>query len=89
MQTLVGLIPAMPAVSLSTSGGAIVVDRVRERLQRRADQHGWAMQSWRMRDEVGQRRLLVSVVSVDQLRRLLATMLDEDAFLKLVTGIHV
>jgi hypothetical protein len=80
VQTLVGLIPAMPAVSLSSSG-TIVVDRVRERLQRRAEQHGWAMQSWRTRESEGERRVLVSVVSPDQLRRLLATMLDEDAFL--------
>ena len=37
--------------------------------------------SWRIRTDGGSRRLLVSVVTEEQLRTLLATLFDEDAFL--------
>lgn len=80
VQSLVGLIPALPAVTL----GAKVIDalpRVRERLARRADQRGRPLQEWRIRGEGDARRVLISVVGPEQIRLLASAMFDEGAFL--------
>jgi hypothetical protein len=81
VQTLVGVIPALPAVSLpehNTERAERLSKRFARRLARRSDV---ADQAWRIRRTGDSRRLLVSVLSEDQLRRVLTTLFDEDAFL--------
>ena len=81
VQTLVGVIPALPAVSLPT-GDTDRIRRLRKRFARRleqADRH--EMLDWQVRGADDTRRLLLSVVPVDKLARLLSTLFDEDAFL--------
>lgn len=80
VQTLVGIIPAMPAVTLGPRVTE-VLPRVRARLARRADQRGRRLQEWRVRGEGESRRVLISIVPPDQLRRIAAQMFDEEAFL--------
>jgi hypothetical protein len=79
VQTLVGVIPALPAVSIPERDSARA-ERLRKRFARRIRQ-GEPDHSWRVRGEGTSRRLLVSVPTKEQLRTLLATLFDEDAFL--------
>jgi hypothetical protein len=79
VQTLVGVIPALPAVSIPERDSARA-ERLRKRFARTIRQ-GEPDPSWRVRGEGTSRRLLVSVPTEDQLRTLLATLFDEDAFL--------
>jgi hypothetical protein len=79
VQTLVGVIPALPAVSIPERDSARA-ERLRKRFARRV-RHGESDYSWRVRGEGTARRLLVSVPTEEQLRALLATLFDEDAFL--------
>ena len=79
VQTLVGVIPALPAVSIPERDSARA-ERLRKRFARRIRQ-GEPDHAWRVRGEGASRRLLVSVPTEEQLRTLLATLFDEDAFL--------
>jgi hypothetical protein len=81
VQTLVGVIPALPAVSIPERNSERV-QRLGKRFARRVDRRPDATdQSWRIRGTGTSRRLLVSVLTEDQLRTVLATLFDEDAFL--------
>jgi hypothetical protein len=82
VQTLVGVIPALPAVSLPERNSARV-ERLRKRFARRVRpvRHGEPDDSWRVRGEGTARRVLVSIPTEGQLRALLATLFDEGAFL--------
>jgi hypothetical protein len=83
VQTLVGVIPALVAISLAERN----TDRV-SRLEKRVGHrireitHG-DDQSWRIRKDptTAQRRLLLSLLNENQLRRLLAILFDQDALL--------
>ena len=81
VQTLVGVIPALPAIAISAS----VAERLqglRKRFARRLEHKGrHQMLDWRIRGTGDTRQLLLSVVPPDHLRRILATLFDEDAFL--------
>ena len=81
VQTLVGVIPALPAVAIRAS----VAERLqglRKRFARRLEQQGrHQILDWRVRGSGDTRQLLLSVVPPDHLRRILATLFDEDAFL--------
>lgn len=83
VQTLVGVIPALVAVTLPERNTARV-SRLRKRFAHRLHEitHG-TDQSWRIRSDpaTGQRRVLLSVLDEDQLRRMLTTVFDEDALL--------
>jgi Glycosyl hydrolase family 63 C-terminal domain len=82
VKSLVGVIPALAAatVSIDDAGRA---QRLRKRFQRRfrdVDQRN--RRSWRIRsDESGNTTVLLSVLSVDQLRRLLGSVFAEDELL--------
>ena len=81
VQTLVGVIPALPAISLPT-GDTDRIRRLRKRFARRmeqADRH--EMLDWQVRGAGDARRLLLSVVPADKLARILGTLFDEEAFL--------
>jgi hypothetical protein len=81
VQTLVGVIPALPAVSIPERDSARA-ERLRKRFARRmGPAAGGTDQSWRVRHDGASRKLLVSVLTQDQLRTVLATIFDEDAFL--------
>jgi hypothetical protein len=80
VQTLVGVLPALPALSFGERSNA-TLPRLRKRFQRRVEQRGRGLAEWRVSDTGTTRRLLASVVSPDQLTRILATLFDEDAFL--------
>jgi hypothetical protein len=82
VQTLVGVIPLLPAVSMPERD-TVRADRLRKRFARRMeDQAQGGDYSWRVRsDGGGSRRLLVSVLTPEQLETVLATLFDEDAFL--------
>ena len=81
VQTLVGLIPVLPAVALPTQG----TDRNR-RLRKRfalrleqTDRH--EILDWQVRGTGNSRRTLLSVLPMDKLVRLFGTLFDEEAFL--------
>jgi hypothetical protein len=80
VQTLVGVIPALPAGSVVV-GPSSGLAKLRKRFARLLEQAEVGDESWRFHDEGDARRVLVSVVSPDQLRRVLTTLFDEDAFL--------
>jgi hypothetical protein len=81
VQTLVGVIPALPAVSIPERDSERA-DRLSKRFARRKDRRsGGTDRSWRIRGTGTSRRLLVSILTEDQLRTVFATLFDEDAFL--------
>ncbi|HTF41726.1 MAG TPA: hypothetical protein VK754_14170, partial [Propionibacteriaceae bacterium] len=80
VQTLVGVIPLLPAMSLPTRNTERV-QRLRKRFARRLDVENRKILDWRVRGSGNSRRALVSIVSPDQLKRIFATLFDEDAFL--------
>ena len=81
VQTLVGMIPALPAVVAAVAESERL-QRLRKRFARRLEQRAGELAVVAgPRRRATSRRLLVSVVSPDQLRRVLATLFDEDAFL--------
>ena len=81
VQTLVGVIPALPAVSL----GAAHIERLshlRKRFARVMERRGRSeVIGWRVRGTDADRRLLLSLVAPDWLARIFATLFDEQAFL--------
>ncbi|HEY5786825.1 MAG TPA: hypothetical protein VIT65_18820 [Microlunatus sp.] len=81
VQTLVGVIPALPAVSLRL----VDIERLghlRQRLARVMERRGRdAVMGWRVRGTGEDQRLLFSVVTPEWLSKILATLFDERAFL--------
>ncbi len=81
VQTLVGVIPALPAIAIPT-GDTDRIRRLRKRFARRLDQaERHEILDWHVRGDGDDRRLLLTVVSMDKLARVFATLFDEDAFL--------
>jgi hypothetical protein len=80
VQTLVGVIPTLPAMVLSTRD-AERVQALGKRFARWAELQDRQFLYWQLRGTGDDRRLLLHVVSQDQLRRIFATLFDEDAFL--------
>jgi hypothetical protein len=80
VQSLVGLIPALPAVSIP-AGDSERIARLRKRFSRRLEQAGHGLAAWRMRGTGEDQRALISVISPEQLTRVLRTLFDEAAFL--------
>jgi hypothetical protein len=80
VDTLVGVLPALPAVSLRDRDSDNLT-RLKKRFARIAEQKGRHLASWRIHTSGDDRRILLSVVSPDQLKRVLATLFDESAFL--------
>ena len=80
VQTLVGIIPLLPAVSVPWPRVERMV-ALRKRVATRLDgvQHG--VRSWPVLGEGDQRRALVSLVDREQGARVLAHLFDEDGFL--------
>jgi hypothetical protein len=81
VQTLVGLIPALPAVALPTQD----TDRnrrLRKRFASRLEQtERHEILDWQVRGTGESRRTLLSVLPMDKLARLFGTLFDEEAFL--------
>jgi len=81
VQTLVGVIPALPAVSVPDRSSERAT-RLSKRFARRIGEHPRDPDlSWRVRGEGAVRRLLLSALSADQLKSVFTTLFDEDAFL--------
>lgn len=81
VQTLVGVIPALPVTSLPEAQ-LRRLSRLRKRFVRRMEQAGRSeLKRWRLGTADGERRVLLSVVPPDQLRQVFATLFDEQAFL--------
>jgi hypothetical protein len=80
VQTLVGVIPALPAMTLPTRNTERV-QRLQKRFARRMEAHNRKILDWRIRGTGNSRHGLVSIVPPDQLRRIFTTLFDEDAFL--------
>jgi hypothetical protein len=78
VQTLVGMIPTLPAASIGRQE-LEGLQRLRKRFGRLLDGQGRELKAWRRSDD-GE-RLLVSVVAPEQLVRVLGTLFDEEAFL--------
>jgi hypothetical protein len=81
VQTLVGLIPALPAFAMTTTDSARVT-RLRKRFARMLEQSDRTPEAWRVRRESSTtNQVLLSLVTPEQLERVLATLFDEEAFL--------
>ena len=80
VQTLVGVIPTLPAMSVPTRNTERV-QRLRKRFARRMEAQNRKVLDWRFRGTGDSRRALFSIVSPDQLERISATLFDENAFL--------
>jgi hypothetical protein len=79
VQTLVGVIPALPAISVNAHA-LNRLQALRKRFENRLMPGRTAM-SWRFRGEGEERRMLLSVIQPDQLAHVLRTLFDESAFL--------
>jgi hypothetical protein len=80
VQSLVGVIPALPAITLPTRNTERL-QRLQKRFARKLEAENRQILDWRIRGTGTSRRGLVSIVSPDQLRRIFATLFDENAFL--------
>jgi len=80
VQTLVGVIPALPAITLPTRNTERV-QRLRKRFARRMEASHRQILDWRIRGTGNSRRALVSIVAPERLVRIFATLFDENAFL--------
>ena len=81
VQTLVGVIPALPAISVPART-IERLERLRKRFTRRMEQRGRSqIMDWRVRGTGESRRLLLSIVSPDRLAQVFARLFDENAFL--------
>ena len=80
VQTLVGVIPALPAMTLPTRN-TDRIQRLRKRFARRMEAQNRQILDWRIRGTGNSSRGLVSIVPPDQLARIFATLFDESAFL--------
>jgi hypothetical protein len=89
-QSLVGILPMLPAGAVPWTQ-VERLSRLRKRFARILEQldreepggatSGGAVANWRVAGQGDARHVLMSVVSVEQLERLLSTLFDEDAFL--------
>ena len=74
VQTLVGVIPALPAISVPART-IERLERLRKRFTRRMEQRGRSqIMDWRVRGTGESRRLLLSIVSPDRLARVRPTL---------------
>ena len=80
VQTLVGVIPALPAMTLPNRNTERV-QRLRKRFARRMEAQNRQILDWRIRGDGDSSRGLLSIVSPDKLARIFETLFDEDAFL--------
>jgi hypothetical protein len=81
VQTLVGVIPALPAVSLRVAD-IERLNHLRKRFARVMARRGRSqVADWRIRGDGEEQRLLMSIVPPDWLSRVLSTLFDEQAFL--------
>jgi hypothetical protein len=80
VQTLVGVIPALPAITLPARNTERV-QRLRKRFARRMEAANRQILDWRIRGTGNSRRALVSIVAPERLVRIFATLFDENAFL--------
>jgi hypothetical protein len=81
VQTLVGVIPALPAVSIRADHLARL-NHLRKRFTRGMARRGQdTVLEWRVRGTGEDRRLLLSLATPDWLSRILTTLFDEQAFL--------
>jgi hypothetical protein len=80
VQTLVGVIPALPAMTLPTRNSH-QIQRLRKRFTRRMEAQNRQILDWRVRGSGNSRRGLVSIVAPDKLARIFGTLFDENAFL--------
>jgi hypothetical protein len=81
VQTLVGVIPALPAVSLRVAH-IERLSHLRKRFARVMGLRGRTeVADWRVRGSGDDRRLLLSLVTPDWLSRIMTTLFDEQAFL--------
>ncbi len=81
VQTLVGVIPALPAVTIPV-GDTERIRRLRKRFARRLQQgERHDILDWQSRGTGDSRRLLLSVVPLERLARVFANLFDEDTFL--------
>jgi hypothetical protein len=80
VQTLVGVIPTLPAMSVPARNTERV-QRLRKRFARRMEAENRQILDWRVHGTGDSRRALFSIVSPDQLVRISATLFDENAFL--------
>jgi hypothetical protein len=80
VETLVGLIPALPAVSISLDDSDRLL-RLRKLFARRMGHAERDRTAGRVQTTGSSRRLLLSVVSTEQLRRMAEALFDEEAFL--------
>jgi hypothetical protein len=80
VQTLVGLIPALPAASLAAADSARFA-LLRKRFAHWVGRDGRPPEAWRIRRDGDVERVLVSMVSPDQLQRVFTHLFDPDSFL--------
>jgi hypothetical protein len=80
VQTLVGLIPALPAASLAAADSARFA-LLRKRFAHWVGRDGRPPEAWRIRRDGDTERVLVSMVSPEQLQRVFAHLFDPDGFL--------
>jgi hypothetical protein len=80
VETLVGVIPALPAMTLPTRNTERV-QRLRKRFGRTMEAQNRQILNWRIRGTGESGRGLVSIVPPDKLARILETLFDENAFL--------
>ena len=80
VQSLVGAIPALPAVVIRASESDRL-QKLRKRFARKLEQEDREVRGWRVQTSGQTQSFLVSVVSPEQLERLLTTLFDENAFL--------
>ncbi len=81
VKTLVGVIPALPAVSMPAHD-LQRLELLNGRLARRLEHHGRReILDWRVRGAAGDERLLLSIVPPEQLSRIVQILFDENEFL--------
>ena len=81
VQSLVGVLPGLPAASLSLAESE-TVESLRKRFARRLERvRREGSRAWPVAGEGTSRRLLVSLVSPGQLAGVVATLFDEEGFL--------
>ena len=81
VRTLVGIIPALPAISLPLRDSDRIL-RLRKRFARRMEQAGrHQLLDWHIRGEGDSRQVLLSVVEPERLAKVYAALFDESEFL--------
>jgi hypothetical protein len=80
VQTLVGLIPALPAAVVPVADSERFA-RLRRRFARWVGRDGRPPEAWRVRRDGDTERVLVSMITPEQLRGVFTPVFDEDGFL--------